>query len=72
MIELAPMSTERMTYDNAKLYILFYEYNGHRDWRLPTFTEWITQKDVYGWDDKEPSISDSQKRRFVTPVRDIK
>jgi hypothetical protein len=71
MIELAPMSTERMTYDNAKLYILFYEYNGYRDWRLPTFTEWITRNDVYGWDDKEPSIDYGPKLRVVTPVRDL-
>jgi hypothetical protein len=71
MIEIGPVSTERMTYDNAKLYILFYEYNGHRDWRLPTLQEWINRKDVYGWDDKEPSIDYGPEFRYVTPVRDL-
>lgn len=83
MIEIGPVSNERMTYDLAKLYILFYEHNGHKDWRLPTLQEWITRKDVYGWDEKgslsslqarkEPlSDEDRQIRRYVTPVRDIK
>lgn len=60
MIELAPTSNEMMTYENAKLYVLFYDHNGHRDWRLP----------IIGWDDH--GEHNSELLRYVTPVRDIK
>ena len=70
MIEVAPRSTEKMTFENAQLYILFYEYNGHRGWRLPTLAEWLSNKPpVVGWDSSGGSTADLL--RYVTPVRDI-
>ena len=70
-IEVAPTSNEMMTYENAKLYVLFYKHNGHRDWRLPTLQEWLNHNPpLLGWEDYAEHSSDIV--RYVTPVRDIK
>lgn len=70
-IEVAPTSNEMMTYDHAKMYIMFYEHNGHRDWRLPTLNEWLNHNPpLLGWEDYAEHSSDIV--RYVTPVRDIK
>jgi hypothetical protein len=39
MLEIAPISDEYFTYDNAVIYCQFLEHNGHRDWRMPTWPE---------------------------------
>lgn len=40
MIEFAPMTDQELSYDEILLYVQFYEYGGHKDWRLPTATEY--------------------------------
>lgn len=39
MIETAPASRD-MSYDEAIIYCFLCNYNGHKDWRLPTFEEY--------------------------------
>jgi hypothetical protein len=41
MIELAPITQNKMTYVEAILYCQFLVHLGHRDWRLPTTEELI-------------------------------
>jgi hypothetical protein len=70
MIELAPMSENNMTYDEAVLYCQFLEYNGHTDWRLPTYDEYQNaEHNIWGWflnRDRPNSL-----RWRVCPVRDV-
>lgn len=40
MIEFAPRSEHRMTYDQAVVNALACSYNNHKDWRLPSIAEW--------------------------------
>jgi hypothetical protein len=39
MIEFAPRSENKMTYDEAILYCQFCNHDGHIDWRMPTYME---------------------------------
>ena len=66
MIELAPPS-KVMTYSEAILYCQFLEYNGYRDWRLPTRDEFGGNTNIWGW------FIDRNTGQLwrVTPVRDI-
>lgn len=36
-----------MTRDEAELYCLTLDYDGHKDWRLPTFNEYINYLDPH-------------------------
>lgn len=50
MLELAIRPQEEMDYDTAWLYCLTLDYNGHKDWRLPTGTEYsITDALSFSW-----------------------
>ena len=83
MIELAPQSEKIMTYEEALLYCSFLDHDGNRDWRIPTFEEWIehrfdvSPKDkLYRWyvgrDQGAPTLNDLLPHKwFVAPVRDI-
>ena len=40
MLEFAPLSENRMTYNEAMLYCAFCTHNGYSDWRMITHEEW--------------------------------
>lgn len=70
MIEVAPTSELIFQYDTAWLYCLTLEYNGHKDWRLPTGAEYDTAGlTAVCWYEDDPANEDDDKW-FVTPVRD--
>jgi hypothetical protein len=69
MIEKAPRSKNEMSYDEALLYCQFLEYDSHRDWRLPTYTEWSDHADIWGWYSGDPEARSGVYR--VVPVRSI-
>ena len=77
MIEFAPGSEREMTYDDAILYCQFLEYNGHRDWRLPTRQEYeadIANGSAMAWrwfTNRNIDHSAAFTTYWVLPVRDI-
>lgn len=67
MIEFAPRSSKLMTYDEAVLYCQFLDYNGHKDWRMATRTEYNSIRELAGW-----YVGDTWGVKwYVVPVRDI-
>jgi hypothetical protein len=67
MIEKAPPS-KVMSYEEAILYCQFLEYNGHRDWRMPTSSEYLDTTGLSGWFvDRKGGFN----TRNVTPVRTV-
>lgn len=74
-IETAPMSDTNMPFDQAKMYVLFCDYNGHKDWRLPTRDEWTAlfgvKSPVLVWLKEEDNLV-WDKDWYVRPVRDIR
>lgn len=70
MIEQAPGSRINLSYDEAVLYCQFLDYNGHQDWRLPTYKEWKDSPGLVGWYlDRDPTFN--LTAWMVIPVRDI-
>jgi hypothetical protein len=69
MIEFAPRTIFEMTFDEAILYCRFLEYNGHKDWRIPTADEYYTYARILGWYCGRELHDDYAWQ--VTPVRDI-
>ena len=54
MIERAPFVDHYLTHDEAELYCLTLDYNGHKDWRLPTFNEYMHHLDPHAiWIDMD-------------------
>jgi hypothetical protein len=49
MIEYAPKIEKDMSHDQAWLHCLTLDYNGHKDWRLPTYREYETSKITMSW-----------------------
>jgi hypothetical protein len=68
MIEIAQQTKHEMTYEDALLYCQFLEYNGHRDWRMPTQHEYRTTVTILGW---YIDRIIAYRHWPVTPVRDI-
>ncbi len=69
MIERAPISENKMTFEEAILYCQFCNHNGYTDWRMPTADEWICDVDIpfSSWYISDPDVYAS----CVVPVRDI-
>lgn len=67
-IEVAPISKNEMTYEEAILYCQFLEHNGCRDWRLPTLDEYylICTRSCSWFIDL-----DTEQLWYVVPVRDV-
>lgn len=65
MIERAPVSTYKMSYDDAVMYCFLLKHDGKRGWRLPTIREFITDS----WYEDEPI---SKRQWYCAPVRDCK
>lgn len=68
MIEFAPKSEIKMTYEEALLYCSFLAYNDHRDWRLPTAEEYSENNMRLSWHDDWRIFRGTL---LVTPVRDV-
>ncbi len=68
MLEYAPKIEKDMSYDQALLHCLTLDYNGHYDWRLPTYREYETSDIKMSW--FENRIPDTILW-FCQPVRDI-
>ena len=47
MIEFAPLSEKRMTYEEALLYCTFCNHDGYTDWRMLTKGEWYALANCY-------------------------
>jgi|688.fasta_scaffold00172_94 hypothetical protein len=69
MIEFAPISP-MLTYEEAVIYCTFLDYNGYRDWRMPTKEEYSNPYVTHGWYVKKNQFKPIDKF-LVTPVRDI-
>ena len=72
MIEVAPPSNA-MSYDDALLYCQFLEYDGHRDWRIPTVDEWSKTDDIalMSWWIRDADTIEDGVWLTVVPVRDV-
>ena len=73
MIETAPVSEDKLTFDEAWLYVLLLDYDNKKDWRLPEFLEYMHEYDVnktgFLWfSDTTPANINSLTRRTL-PVR---
>ena len=68
MLERAPTALW-MTYDEALVYCFFLDYNGHKDWRLPTLDEYCQLGRAVGWYTGRIGAIDS--RLLVFPVRTL-
>lgn len=72
-VEEAPRSQNKMSFDEAQMYVLFCRHNGHKNWRLPTREEWET---IHGWEtpvwlaEKDNVVTDIDW--YVQPIRDKK
>ena len=62
-IERAPKSEFKMSYEDALMYCLFYEYQGKRGWRLPTADEFQESTSWYANEEQ------SKRKYFCSPVR---
>ena len=73
MIQIAPSSSDTMSYDEALLYCQFLEYDGHRDWRMPTMDEWTKSDDIklMSWWIRDPDTIEDGIWLTVEPVRDV-
>jgi hypothetical protein len=70
MIEIADMSPHQLTYTEAWMYCVTLEYDGHKDWRMPTFLEWSNSSELLGWYENM-LFRNATSVRAVCPVRDI-
>lgn len=73
MIDIAPSSSDTMTYDDALLYCQFLEYDGYRDWCMPTEEEWINLDHIQlmSWWCDDVNIKNDGIFLSVVPVRDV-
>ena len=71
MIEISPRTTHKMTLDEAKIFALFYEYDGKKGWRLPTRAEYVNNPklDHHIWyTEKDFKTDISRYTQFVKDV----
>ena len=72
MLEIGPCSSHTLILDEAWLYCITLEYDGHRDWRLPTWQEMNSHqmRNCRGWTNPY-YLSSSLSQMLVYPVRDL-
>lgn len=63
------VSPTRLTFDEAFLYCITLNHDGHKDWIMPTFTMWVLDDLVTGWHDSAHLQRDSNGTSRVVPVR---
>jgi hypothetical protein len=69
MIELAPITQNKMTYEEAILYCQFCNHDGYTDWRLPTFFESNLLHRC--WYYPYSGLREIVELRQVIPLRDV-
>jgi hypothetical protein len=67
MIEYGSIPDYAFSYDEAFLYCLTLDYNGHKDWRLPTPDEYNDSSAIFCW---YTTKSKSYSKQHCLPVRD--
>lgn len=72
-IRIAPKSEIAMSYDEAVMYCFLFTHDGHKDWRLPTRSEyhgcqWIDGDTWYLGEDQ----LDGDENWYVAPIRIVK
>ena len=76
MIEIAPRSETRMTYDEAILNLFMCNHDAKKDWRLPDEYEYYygnaREIEASWYKDREIEYIHDQSTWHLTPVRDIK
>jgi hypothetical protein len=74
-LQFAPRAERKMTFNDAVLYCQFLEYDGHRDWHLPTRDEYfepVNGKLPATWfADDERAYSKDNGEWYVLPVRNV-
>lgn len=72
MIIIGPISDKYMTYNDAIMYCLFFEHDGKKGWRLPTYEEYTHSFGLATliWFQNEDE-NDNNTEWKVQPVRDI-
>ena len=73
MIEIAPYANP-MTYDEAVMYCFFLDYNGHKDWRMPTRTEYADYLSPYPvpvWVTQDALDRKLREQYYIAPVRTV-
>lgn len=68
-IEVSYTVENVFTHDEALMFCLFLEIDGKKGWRLPTWKEYNTTNDIWGWCSDDPRTEPRYLR--ITPVRDI-
>jgi hypothetical protein len=68
MIEQALRTDYGMCYDSAFVYCLTLDYNGHKDWRLPTLDEYASSNITRSWYEGREC---DYFNWAATPVRDL-
>jgi len=71
MLEIGPCSSHTLIQDEAWLYCITLEHDGHRDWRLPTWPEMNSHqmRNYSGW--TGPYRTNLRIQMLVYPVRDL-
>lgn len=71
MIVFEPVLYSKFTRDEALMYQLFCNHNGHLDWRFPTRDEYYTTLDLRDcWDQQDVNNSENISTQRVILVRD--
>lgn len=72
MIEIASEIKDRVSYNEAWLYCLTLEYDGHKDWRLPSYSEYEDHdlNNQY-WYNDDVLQYDPDEYWTTIPVRDL-
>ena len=73
MIELGPKTEEEITYDIAWLYCLTLVSNRHKDWRLPTGSEYMNATFSFSWYEDRPVVQTNPTLQvwYCQPVRTV-
>ena len=70
-VELGPVSSSNLTYDQAWLYCITLSHNGHKDWQMPSMGLWLSSHKIQGWASghEHGNLFSTTQHRSVTPVR---
>lgn len=72
MIQYGIPLEKYVSYDTAFLYCLTLDYNGHKDWRLPTDLEQQDYSDANTfWYQDDTLMDDDDEHWDAIPVRDV-
>lgn len=70
MIEIAPVTSNWLTYSQATMYCFFYAKDNRKNWRVPTYDEYLNNDGIVAQAMHEVDwIIDSDIKLIVQPVR---